>query len=933
MTIVALKWSAAARALAAAVAATLLMSCGQNSPEGLMNSAKEYLAKGDRNAAVIQLKNLLSRAPDNGEARLLLGEALLEDEDYVSAEKELSRALELKQPQEKALPLYVRALLSQGKNKSVIAEVEKYKLFNPQAVAATQTALGDAHMRLGSRARALEAYGAAVAAVPGYPRARLGEARLLAIEGKLDEAIRQADEIIVAEPKLAEGHAFRAELLLARGDLAGGRKALEDAIAAESGFLPARLSLISLLTDQREFDAATKLVESTSKVASNDLRVTYLGASLAFHKREMDKARELVQTVLRYLPEHLPSLVLAGAIDLQEKRLGAAEANLRKAVALAPNHSMARRLLVRTYLAMGQPVKAKEVLQPLVDRDRTDDPQLQLLAGETYLANGDLQRATAFYQAAAKHKGGDVEQAAARTRLGQLALTMGRAEEGFKELETASGLDTQTFQADLAIIAGHLLRREPDKALEAVEALERKQPNNPLTFQMHGVVNLAKRDPKAARKSFERALEIEPTYLPSAYNLAQLDILENKPEDARKRYEAMISRQPGNEQLLMLLGELQARTGATPKEVGATFQRAVAANPQAPAARVALINFHLRYGEPKVALTVAQEALAALPSDPSVLDAAGVAQETAGEINQAIGTYNQLASLQEQAVAPLYRLAVLYARQKDTEKAIESLRRIQKVAPRDLDVVPQLVQIYAAAGRYEEALREARELQKRAPKFAGGWSLEGDVRLAQRDFAEAERLYRDALKRDPKANAVAVKLHVALVDAGKTAAADAWSRTWIAENPRDSLMHLYLGERNLKANKLKASAAHFKAVVDIEPTNVLALNNLAWISGELNDSKSLDYAERALKVAPNNAAVLDTYGMLLLKNGEVDKALTIMERAHGLAPARNDLRVNYAKALLKAGRKNDARKELEALQAVKENFRGKNEVAGLLKGL
>jgi predicted Zn-dependent protease len=58
-----------------------------------------------------------------------------------------------------------------------------------------------------------------------------------------------------------------------------------------------------------------------------------------------------------------------------------------------------------------------------------------------------------------------------------------------------------------------------------------------------------------------------------------------------------------------------------------------------------------------------------------------------------------------------------------------------------------------------------------------------------------------------------------------------------------------------------------------------------------------------------------------------------MERAHGLAPARNDLRVNYAKALLKAGRKNDARKELEALQAVKENFRGKNEVAGLLKGL
>jgi predicted Zn-dependent protease len=52
-----------------------------------------------------------------------------------------------------------------------------------------------------------------------------------------------------------------------------------------------------------------------------------------------------------------------------------------------------------------------------------------------------------------------------------------------------------------------------------------------------------------------------------------------------------------------------------------------------------------------------------------------------------------------------------------------------------------------------------------------------------------------------------------------------------------------------------------------------------------------------------------------------------------MAPTRNDLRLNYAKALAKAGRKDDARRELQALQGVKENFPGKDEVAGLLKGL
>jgi hypothetical protein len=37
--------------------------------------------------------------------------------------------------------------------------------------------------------------------------------------------------------------------------------------------------------------------------------------------------------------------------------------------------------------------------------------------------------------------------------------------------------------------------------------------------------------------------------------------------------------------------------------------------------------------------------------------------------------------------------------------------------------------------------------------------------------------------------------------------------------------------------------------------------------------------------------------------------------------------------LIKAGRKDDARRELEALQAVKESFPGKGEVAVLMKGL
>jgi putative PEP-CTERM system TPR-repeat lipoprotein len=931
MTILTWMRANATRVAVAGLAAALLVACGQDSPEKLLASAKAYLAKGDSNAAKIQLRNLLNVAPDNGEARLLLGEALLQAEDYVAAEKELGRAIELKQPQERAVPLYVLSLLRQGKSKEVVAAVEKYKLFDPQAVAVTQTALGDAQLQLGNAAGAKAAFSAALAAVPGYARAKLGEAQVLLSEGQADDALKLADEIIAAEPKLAEARAFRAALLLRKGDRAGGKKGLEEAIAADERFLPARLALIEVLIGEQDFDGAAKAVDAARKRAPGDLQLTFFDALLTERKGDLAGARQKVQQVLKFLPDYVPALILAGSIELKERQLAAAESTLSKAVARAPNHLGARALLIRTHLAAGQPLKAKEVLQPIVDRGVPASPALQLLAGETFLANGDVGRAEAFFKMATKAEG--AQQAAARTRLGQIALATGRSQEGFSELETASELDTGAIQADLALIAGHLQRKEHGKALEAVKALEKKQPNNPLTFQMYALVHLAKGDQEAARASLGRALQLQPNYLPAARILAQLDVAAKKPDDARKRYEAMIAAEPKNEQIHLALAEFQAQTGASPKEIAATLGRAVAANPQNSAARIALMTLLIRTGETKAALAAAQDALAVLSSDAAVLEVAGQVQEAAGETNQAIRTYGQWASLQPQSLQPLYRLAALYLRQNDAVMALETLRKAQKIAPAERHVVMQLAQVYLSAGRYDEALKEARDLQKRDPTSADGFALEGDIYLSQRDYVQAERKYREALKLQPKATAVAIKVYVALLEAGKRAEADAWAKQWVADHPKDAAMRAYLGQRELTARNLKAAAAHFSAAVAIEPTNAVALNNLAWVSGELGDPKALGYAERALKLAPNSAAILDTYGMLLVKKGEVDKGLPYLERARQAAPGRHDLRLNYAKALIKAGRKDDARKELEALQGVKDDFPGKGEVAGLLKGL
>jgi len=71
--------------------------------------------------------------------------------------------------------------------------------------------------------------------------------------------------------------------------------------------------------------------------------------------------------------------------------------------------------------------------------------------------------------------------------------------------------------------------------------------------------------------------------------------------------------------------------------------------------------------------------------------------------------------------------------------------------------------------------------------------------------------------------------------------------------------------------------------------------------------------------------------VLLVAKGDPRQGAEILAKAVSLAPQRHDIRLNYAKALIKANRGDDARKELMALQSVAADFPGKAEIPGLMK--
>jgi tetratricopeptide (TPR) repeat protein len=232
-----------------------------------------------------------------------------------------------------------------------------------------------------------------------------------------------------------------------------------------------------------------------------------------------------------------------------------------------------------------------------------------------------------------------------QTRLAQVRFAAGDTSGAVAELKSASATDAQDYQADLALVAAYLRQRDADKALEALTALEKKQPQNPLTHNLRALALLLKRDYAGARASYEHAVELQPNFIPAIRGLAQLDLRDKKPEEARKRYEALLKKEPNNEQALFDLSVLLRVTGAGSQEIEKLLRQAVAGNPTSVGARASLINFYVRSRDSKAALAAAQEAQAALPNNAAVLRALGVTQLTAGETRQAIASFGRLAEL------------------------------------------------------------------------------------------------------------------------------------------------------------------------------------------------------------------------------------------------------------------------------------------------
>ncbi|MEO8188200.1 MAG: XrtA/PEP-CTERM system TPR-repeat protein PrsT, partial [Burkholderiaceae bacterium] len=722
-------------------------------------------------------------------------------------------------------------------------------------------------------------------------------------------------KLLAAAPNNHEALKFKGELLLyAKNEPDAALEQFKKAVEAKPDFAQAYAGILTILLSREKLDEAEKTLSQLKRVAPNIAETRYFDAQLAYQKKDYRTAKEAIQQLLKVAPENARFLQLAGAIEFQTNSLVQAEYYLGKALQLAPNQQFARRMLVATYLRSGEAAKAVAALPASIEQE-SKDAELLSLAGQAYLQSGDVKKSEALFSRATK---ADPNSVGKRTSLAVAQLMGGKTELAMGELRDIAESDSGTG-ANLELISAYLRRGEFEKALSAIDQLVKKDPKSPTPSHLRGSTYLALKDVAAARRHFEKAVSLDPTFFPSAASLAALDLSDKKPEDATARFEAILKQDPKHLQAMLALADIKARTGGTVEEVAKLLNNAIRANQTELVPRRALIEYYLRNREYKLALATAQTALSVIPESPELLDALGRAQQGSGEANQAIATFNRLAGMRPDSPQAQMRLAGSYLLEKNPKAAEQAWRQALKIQPDFVDAQRALIIFYLQAEKYQDALAIARTVQEQRPKEPVGWLLEGDIGVARKKWDDAAVAYRAGLKKFPSTD-LAIKLHSVLYAAEKHADAASAAKAWLSDHSKDTAFIGYLGNLALVKKDYAAAEKNYREVLRLQPQNALALNNLAWASVEQKKKGAVEQAEKANKLVPDRPSFMDTLALALSQSGEHARAVEVQKKAIGLQPNNPYLNFHLAKIYLNAGDKKNARVELDRLAAMGEKF-------------
>jgi tetratricopeptide (TPR) repeat protein len=535
--------------------------------------------------------------------------------------------------------------------------------------------------------------------------------------------------------------------------------------------------------------------------------------------------------------------------------------------------------LYRLLMFQGKPADAEQVLKLGAQNNPKQFGYLTLLAMHYYMQKRREDMVGILNQIKSHAK--DFPQA--YLTVGDFYLRMGDGESAVHEYREGMAKDVPKKATYEKRIIEVLMRQgKRTEAADLNAQILKDDPNDNDARGLEATFMLDKGEVARALSELQAVVTHSPDNPVAQYNLGRAHAARGEWEQARQRFQKAIDLRPDYVLARLALAQLQVTRGDF--DAALKSSQAVLAidrnNNNARLIASAALMGQKKFDDSRLLL---DSMLKANPSSPDVLFQLGVVNLAENKYKEAEDAFRRSYELNPANSRGLMGMVETEMAQNHPDQAMQLLQTESAKVPNRMDFLLALGNTAVRAGKFDLAVsyfeRVAAAMQK-------GSKAQGDIYLR---IGEAYRR-----KGDLSNSIIALqKSREILPDNGVVL----------------STLALVLDA----AGRWAEARQVYEVVIKLDPTNGVALNNLAFLlsehGGDLDDA--LTKAQRAKQLLPNLTEVSDTLGWIYLKKNLTDNAIDIFKDLVNKVPAQAVFRYHLGMAYSQKGDKTRALKELQ----------------------
>jgi tetratricopeptide (TPR) repeat protein len=852
-----------------------------------LDQSRFFKGQGELKASTREARSAIELQPERPDPYLVILDNLLTAGDAVNAERQLDVLISnipaeslTQTTKNQASLIRARANLMQGKSGAALAALDSLQAPDRAQQETAAIMRGKALLASGKPEAAREAFQAANNISPSA-EAHTGLSKVawqLEQPERMQEHIAQAQEI---DPNSSELWLWKARLAEESGNWPAAEEAYIQALEEIGRYdimtyrkYETMSALIRALREQGKSSEAFVYEEILAKSAPGTIKSNLTAAQVAYKNGNLEDAARYLEEIRAQAPGNEQAALMLGLVRFRQGRIEEAE-QLLTPVAELGESELASKLVAASRLQMRDPEGAQRALKNM-DMAQTD-PSVLAMVGIASLSTGDIKTGEQLLE---KSLSLAPDNQQLRIRYARYLIA---SDQPGKAMEQIAILREQAGDSDVVnslAIQAHLSNDNRAQAVALADQRLKDKPEDLTALMTRGELAAQANNYDRASDYFSRAARAHPDNAAPLVALGRLALAQNQQSQARAHFRKAANLSPNS---LQALQGMARAYGA--EELKPEMEKLAEAHPQAAAPKLILLEIALTNGNQ----SRADELTAALLQRESA-DTPPPAASIVANIYNGVG-----AGLRRNGQA---------------DQAGKVLKRGRVLFPENENIALQAASLAFSQNQQDEARRILQEVKRNHSQSPGPYLVEADYFASQQQHQQAAELYELAISKGAGAD---TKLAVvrSLEQSGRLEDAIQYAQSALGEHPRHQgllITSAMLHQQN--DNRARAIEA-YEQVLEINPRNSLALNNLAWLYHQEGNKRASELSRQAYELNPENAAIADTHGWILFKSGQTAASLPILEKAHALDPESREIALHLAEAYRAAGRSADARRILE----------------------